>query len=215
MNIAIIGAGNVGKALGSTFARAGHSVVYAATSVDSSRKAAEAVGGTAAASALEAAQSAELVVIAVPYASAGREVASEIAAAVGGKIVIDVTNPIGADGGLATPAGTSAAEEFANWMPGARVVKAFNTLFAAVQGDSGALGVEVDALFATDDEAARATVGDLLKSLRFRPVYVGPLARARELEAMALLNIQLQMTAAGDWRTAFALIGAPKAALEY
>jgi predicted dinucleotide-binding enzyme len=75
--------------------------------------------------------------------------------------------------------------------------------------------VEVDALFATDDEAARATVGDLLKSLRFRPVYVGPLARARELEAMALLNIQLQMTAAGDWRTAFALIGAPKAALEY
>jgi predicted dinucleotide-binding enzyme len=101
------------------------------------------------------------------------------------------------------------------WLPGARNVKAFNTIFASVQGNPGSLGVEVDGLFATDDSAARATVGGLLKSLGFRPVNVGPLASARELEAMALLNIRLQMTAGGDWRTAFTLVGVPKAALDF
>ena len=72
----------------------------------------------------------------------------------------------------------------------------------------------IDALFAADDQGARDTVGDLLRSLGFRPVYVGPLARARELEAMAFLNIYLQMTAEGDWRTAFSLIGPPASSVD-
>jgi predicted dinucleotide-binding enzyme len=50
--------------------------------------------------------------------------------------------------------------------------------------------------------------------LGFRPVYVGPLARARELEAMAYMNIALQMSAEGDWRTSINLVGAPKMATE-
>ena len=213
MKIAIIGAGNVGKALGKSFVRAGHSVVYAATNADHSRQAAEAVGGTVAASAREAAEGADIVVLAVPYASAGRQVAAEIAPAVAGKIVIDVTNPLGADGGLATQGGVSAAEEFAKWLPGAHVVKAFNTLFASIQGDPRALGTEVDAFFATDDDAARTAAAALLKSLGFRPVNVGPLARARELEGMAFLNIHLQMSTGGDWRSAYVMVGAPAGAL--
>jgi len=214
MKITIIGAGNVGKALGSGFVRTGHSVVYASKSAETSRKAAEAVGGTAAGSIREAVHGADIVVLAVPYAAAAHEVGAEIGSTADGKIVIDATNPLSPDySGLATEGGPSGAEEFAKLMPGARVVKAFNTLFASVQGNPGAFGVELDAFFATDDEAARATVGDLLKSLGLRPVYVGPLARARELEALAFLNIQLQMTAGGDWRTAFVMVGAPKAAL--
>jgi 8-hydroxy-5-deazaflavin:NADPH oxidoreductase len=215
MKIAIIGAGNVGKALGATFARAGNSVIYAAASPDSSRKVAEDVGGTAAGTVREAAAEADMVVIAVPYASAGHQVAAEIAPVVSGKIVIDVTNPLKPDySGLATEGGPSGAENFAAWLPGARVVKAFNTLFASIQADPRSHGVEIDALFATDDSGARAAVGAFLRSLGFRPVYVGPLARARELEAMAFMNIQLQMNAEGDWRTSYSLLNPPKAAVE-
>jgi predicted dinucleotide-binding enzyme len=216
MKIAIIGTGNVGRALGASLSRAGNTVIFAASSPDSSRKAAEAVGGTFAGSVREAAERAEMVVIAVPYASAARQVATEIAPVVNGKMVIDATNPLKADySGLATEGGPSGAENFAAWLPGARVVKAFNTLFASVQADPKSHGVLIDALFATDDSGARAKVGELLRSLDFRPVYVGPLARARELEAMAFMNIQLQMSAEGDWRTSFSLVGAPKSSLEH
>jgi NADPH-dependent F420 reductase len=215
MRIAIIGTGNVGKALGATLARAGNSVIYAAASPDSSRKVAKEVGGAAAGSIREAAADADVVVIAVPYSSAGQQVASEIAPVVSGKIVIDVTNPLKPDfSGLATEGGPSGAENFAAWLPGARVVKAFNTLFASIQADPRSHGVEIDALFATDDQDARAKVGELLRSLGFRPVYVGPLARARELEAMAFMNIQLQMNAEGDWRTSYSLLCPPRAAVE-
>ena len=94
MKIAIVGAGKVGKALGASFVRAGYSVVYASTSVANSTKAAEAAGGTAAGSVREAAEGAEIVVIAVPYAAAARQVAMELAPVVGDKIVIDATNTL-------------------------------------------------------------------------------------------------------------------------
>lgn len=215
MKIAIMGAGNVGKALGSTFARAGHEIAYAARSQESSRAAAGTVGGTAAPSPAEAAQGADAILLAIPY-SAAEDVAAQIAGAVEGKIVIDATNPLKPDySGLATAAGPSAAENIASWLPGARVVKAFNTLFASVQADPGTHGVTVDALFATDDETARTQVAELLLSIGFRPVYVGALARARELEAIGFLNIQLQLVAQGDWRTAVTLVGAPDATVAH
>ena len=161
MKIAIIGAGNVGKALGGTLVKAGHSVSYSTRNAASSIAAAQATGGTAAGSIREAVQ--------------------------------------------------EAAEEFARWIPGARVVKAFNTIFASVQGNPRAHTQELDAFFATDNDRVRDTTAELIRSIGFRPVYVGPLARARELEAIASLNIQMQMSGGGDWRSAFVLIGAPKA----
>ncbi len=212
MKIAIIGAGNVGKALGSSFHRAGHDVTYAARDQKDSAAAAVSTGGSAATSIAQAARGAEIVVIAVPYVSAAREVAEAIAPEVRGKIVIDVTNPLKADySGLATEGGPSAAENFAAWLPGARLVKAFNTLFASVQADPTTLGVKIDALYATDDDTACIVVSDLLSSMGFRPVYVGPLARARELESIANLNIHLQIETKGDWRTSINLVGAPVA----
>ncbi len=216
MNIAIIGAGNVGKAVGASLGRAGHSIIYAANSQDSAYKASQALGGKgSAASVREAARLGDVVILAVPYAAV-QSVAADIAPVVMGKVVVDVTNPMKADGtGLVTEGGPSAAEMIASWMPGAHVVKAFNTLFARVQADPKAHGVELDGLFATDDEAARATVGEMLRSMGFRPVWVGTLARARELEAMGFLNILLQMATNGDWASSFTLVGAPKAALEH
>jgi predicted dinucleotide-binding enzyme len=140
-------------------------------------------------------------------------VADELRPIADGKVLIDVTNPLTPDySAVVTAGGPSAAEQIAERVPAAHVAKAFNTLFASVQADPRASGQPADALFATDDDDARATLFALLESLGFRPVDVGALARARELEAMAFLNISVQMRHGGDWTSAYVLTGAPRAA---
>ncbi len=209
MRIAIIGTGNVGQALGQSFVRAGHEVTYAAQNPDKTREVADTVGARAAGSVAEAARNADVVVLAVPYVAVDA-VANELGGAASGKTVVDVTNPLKPDfSGLATEGGPSAAEHIAGLLGDARVVKAFNTLFASVQADPAAHGVTLDALVAADDDAARREILDLARSIGFRPIDAGPLARAREMEALAWLNMQLQMAHGGDWRSAFVLVGAP------
>jgi predicted dinucleotide-binding enzyme len=213
MNIAIIGTGNVGSALGGSLVRAGHTVTFAARDAAKAAAVAKTAGATTAATALAAAAAADVVVLAVPYGSAAA-VAAEIAPAVAGKVVVDATNPLKADySGLATDGGPSGAEILAAALGGAKVVKAFNTLFAGVQGDPGVLGTTLDALYATDDEAAGHTVAQLAASIGFRPVLVGPLAAARELEALAWLNIRLQLISGGAWQTSYVLVAPPASAL--
>ena len=212
MKIAVIGTGNVGSALGGAFAKAGHEVTFAARD---GRKAAEVAGGTGAASIgiVPAVRDADEVVLAVLYAALD-EVTAEIAPVVYGKVVIDVTNPLAPDySGLANSGEASAAERAAEALPGAHVVKAFNTHFATVQADPTLHGTTLDALYAADDDTAAETVAQLASSIGFRPVRVGPLAAARELEALAWLNIRLQMLASGDWKSSFVLVDAPEQAL--
>jgi 8-hydroxy-5-deazaflavin:NADPH oxidoreductase len=211
--IAIIGTGNVGGALGTAAAKAGYDVVYAARDAARTRAVAEANGGTAVASAREAVSAADIVVLAIPYAAIPG-VAGEIAPVVAGKVVIDPTNPLKADhSGLATEGGPSGAEGVAVALPGARVVKGFNTVFAGNTADPTALGTRLDHLFATDDDVAKEAIGGLSSAIGFRPIHVGPLSAARELEAMAWLNIRLQMLNGGAWNTAYALLAPPPAAL--
>lgn len=211
MKLAIIGTGNVGRALGTSFVRAGHDVTFAARDADKTRQVAAELGARAATSARDAVDAADVVVLAVPYGALGA-LAGEIRDRVAGKVVVDVTNPIKADySGLALATG-SGAEQVAELLPEAHVVKAFNTLFATIQADPAALDTPLDALYATDDESARTTLAELLRSIGFRPVNVGALSAARELEALAWLNIRLQMTTGGDWRSSFVLVGAPIAA---
>jgi NADPH-dependent F420 reductase len=212
MKVAVIGTGNVGRALGTSLSRAGHDVTFAARDAAKTRHVADEVGARAATTAAEAVEVADVVVLAVPYAALGA-LAGEIRNHVAGKVVVDVTNPIKADySGPAVLAG-SGAEQVAELLPGARVAKAFNTLFATIQADPGTLDTPLDALYATDDESARATLTTLIRSIGFRPVHVGALSAARELEALAWLNIRLQMTTGGDWRSSFVLVGAPVAAV--
>lgn len=213
MNIAIIGTGNVGSALGGSLVRAGHSVTFAAR--DAARVAAVAanMGGSVAASPAVAAAGADVIVLAVPYGAAAG-VAAEIAGDAAGKVVVDTTNPVKPDySGLATGEGPSGAELIAGALPGASVVKALNTLFAGNQGNPDAHGTTLDALYATDDEAAGGTFAALASSIGFRPVKVGPLAAARELEALAWLNIRLQLLASGSWQTAYVLVAPPESAI--
>jgi predicted dinucleotide-binding enzyme len=208
VNISIIGSGNIAKALGASAIRAGHQVVIASRNTESAATTATEIGGTAAESVNDAVAAADVVIFAMP-ATAAAEVAREIAPVAAGKVVIDVTNPLKADmSGLFTD-GTSIAEQLAAILDGAKLVKGFNTLFGSVQANPDTHGSTLDALYATDDDTARETFAALATSLGFRPVHVGPLAAARELEAMALLNIRLQIVSNGYWQSSFVLVGAP------
>ena len=211
--IAIIGTGNVGGALGTALTGAGHQVTFAGRDQAKLAATAQTAGAAAGTSAAAAVAGADVVILAVPY-TAIDTVAAEIAGAVGGKVVIDATNPLKPDySGLSTIGGPSGAEHIAALLPSASVVKAFNTVFASIQGNSGAHGQVLDGLYATDDDAAAATTAGLLSDLGFRPVKVGSLAAATELEAMAWLNIRLQMLANGAWDSAYVLVSPPAAAV--
>jgi 8-hydroxy-5-deazaflavin:NADPH oxidoreductase len=206
MDIAIIGAGNVGKALGGSFIKAGHKVTFSASQPENAASAAAATGAVAAPSNAEAVAGSELVVLAVPY-PALPAILDEVGGGLRGKIVVDVTNPLRADYmGLATE-GTSAAEEIQAHAAGARVVKAFNTVFASRQADPQVDGQVADAFVAGDDAEAKKTVLDLAAAIGFRPIDAGALEMARALEAMALLNITLQLRDSLPWQSAWKLVG--------
>ena len=207
MKIAIIGAGNVGKALAGSATRAGHAVTVSSTSGESARAAAEQTGARAAASNRAAVEEAELVILAVPYAAVD-DVLASVGDAIVGKVVVDATNPIKPDySGLATGE-RSGAEEIQAKAPGARVVKAFNTAFAARQADPRvAGGLRVDGYVAADDDAAKATVLGLAEAIGFNPVDAGGLTMSRHLEGMAWLNISLQMQHGWAWQAGWKLVG--------
>ena len=206
MDIAIIGAGNVGKALAGAATRAGHSVVIAAKDPEHARAVAEQTGARAAATSREAAASADVIVLAVWYAVVD-DVLADIGDALAGKVVVDVTNPVTADYSDLAVEGTSAAEEIQGKAAAARVVKAFNTVFASLQTDPVIDGVPVDGLVAGDDEEAKGKVLELVRSLGMRPIDAGGLRMARALEQMALLNMGLQLRNGWSWQTAWKLAG--------
>jgi NADPH-dependent F420 reductase len=206
MKIAVIGAGNVGKALSGSFVRAGHDVTISSQHPDNARAAAAESGAKAAATNAEAIPDADVVVLAVPYGVLA-EVVDELGDALNGKVVVDVTNPLRPDyQGLAVE-GTSAAEQVRARVKGAKVVKAFNTALAARQADPVVDGTALDGYVAGDDEQAKATVLELARSIGFHPIDAGPLELARALEAMALLNIMLQIRNGWTWQTGWKLVG--------
>ena len=206
MDIAIIGAGNVGRALAKSALRTGHSVTVSSASGETSAALARETGAKAAESNRAAVDGADLVVLAVPY-MALVDVLDDIGPALAGKIVVDATNPLKPDySGLATE-GTSGAEQIQARIPSARVVKAFNTALAARQTDPKIGGVHLDGYVASDDEAAKAIVLELVKGMGFHPVDAGDLTMARALEALAFLNISLQLRHGWSWQAGWKLVG--------
>jgi NADPH-dependent F420 reductase len=209
MNIAIIGAGTVGRALATSFVRAGHPVTITSRDPEDAGSVATATGAVITASNGAAAAAADIVVLAIPFASVGA-VAAEIRDAVAGKVVVDVTNRMSfGAGGADIDTSTSNAEELAAFLPKAHVVKAFNTILASNQADPISDGIQLDGFVAGDDATAKASVLDLVESMGFNPVDVGPLSRARQLEGLAFLNIALNVAHAGTWQSGWKLVGAP------
>ena len=210
MDVAIIGAGNVGGALAQSFSRAGHSVTISSRTQEKTEAVAQESGASAASSNREAADRAEVVVLAIPY-EALDEVAGEIRDAVDGKVVIETTNRFNPnDPGLGID-GTSAAEQLQQKLPGARVVKAFNVVLGSRLAEPTVDGVEVDGLFAGDDQTAKEQVAELTRAVGLRPLDVGGLGAARALEALANLNMAFNMQKRLAWGTGWKLIGPTEA----
>ena len=208
MNVTIIGAGNMARGIATRLVAGGHSVAL----VGKDREKAEALaadlrkgqaGAKVAVADLDRALANPVIVLATPYAAA-KEFAVANAGRLAGKIVVDITNPLNATySGLATPPGISAAEEIAAFAPGARVVKAFNTVFAGPLAKGVQGGKPLQVLVAGDDAAAKATVIGLVTDGCLAAIDAGPLARARELEGVALLGITLQGTLGTGYQSAW------------
>ena len=196
MKIGILGAGNVGGALGRGWAKAGHEVFYGVREPgkpEVRQLVAEitAAGGKARAGTVaEAAAFGEVAVLTVPWKAAQQALAE--AGDLAGKVLLDAVNPLKADlSGLDTGSDTSAGEQVASWAPGARVVKIFNTTGANNMADPHYPEGQATLLYCGDDAAAKAVAGTLAADLGFDPVDAGPLASARLLEPFALLWISL------------------------
>ncbi|HEX2102486.1 MAG TPA: NAD(P)-binding domain-containing protein [Solirubrobacteraceae bacterium] len=175
MKIGIIGDGNVGSALQRGLSKAGHD--------------ARAVGNDPA-QVKETARQAEVLIVAVPFAAIDA-VARTVGGDVKGKVVIDVTNALNPDMTLAVGLTTSGAEELQKKLPGARVVKAFNTVYAQHMDSGKVKGEQLTVLAAGDDADAKKTVIELARGIGFDAVDAGPLQSARLLEPLALQNILL------------------------
>jgi predicted dinucleotide-binding enzyme len=176
MKIGIIGKGNVGTAIGTGLTLKGHKIKFG------HRDPKEPVA--------DAAKWGDVIILAVPYESV-TDAARAIGTIADGKVLLDVTNAVGDNMNLVIGFSTSAAEELQKKMPKARVVKAFNTVFAQNQS-TGRIGDEQLTLFiAGDDVKAKQAIMQLGRDIGFDPVDAGPLISARYLEPMAMLLINL------------------------
>jgi 8-hydroxy-5-deazaflavin:NADPH oxidoreductase len=184
MRIGIIGAGNVGQALGKASVRAGHTVTITASHADEAGHVAEELGATAARSNADAIADADVVILAVPF-DAVQGIADELGSGLDGKVLVDVSNRFSPE----QLDGTSNAE--------------------LIQGKADPVidNIQLDGFIAGDDGAAKQRVLEFVASLGFRSIDTGPLAMARALEGMGMLNISLNMTNNWPWQTGWKLLG--------
>jgi NADPH-dependent F420 reductase len=209
MKVAIIGSGNVGKALASSAKKAGHAVTLSSRHPENAQAAAKAIGAQAAGSNREAVNGADLVVLAVP-ADKVDEVVGALAPELDGKVIIDVSNKVDMKDPGKSLDGASMAEQLQKRVPKAHVMKAFNYAFASRMADPGVNGTRLDGFVAGDDDAAKKDTLEFVKSIGFRPVDAGPLVMARALEHMAVLNIMLQVRNNWPWQNGWKLAGPPE-----
>lgn len=193
MKITIIGAGNMGRGIGTRFVAGGHEVEIVDRDPAEAAKLAQELGSAATVAGPDA-PFGEVVVFAVYYPGI-KDAVAEHAGRLEGAVVVDITNPLDTQtwDRLATPPGTSSAEEVQRLVPpGTPVVKAFNTTFGGTLLSGEVAGQQLDVLIAGDDDAAKQKVAQLVTDGGLRPIDVGPLARAQQLEQLGFLHISLQ-----------------------
>ncbi len=189
-SISIIGVGNMASALVGRALAGGNTVEIIGRDPAKAKALAAALGATVGTAGT--APAGDIVIVAVPYASAAA-VVSEYGDALHGKVIVDITNPVTPDfTGFVTPDGSSGAQEIAKAAPaGAHVVKAFNTLPCDVLAAGSVEGRPVDVFIAGDDAQAKARVSAFIESLGMRPMDAGQLPMARALENATLLQLGL------------------------
>lgn len=155
---------------------------------------------------VEAGWEADIIILAVPF-EAEKEVAARIKEVANQKIVISIANPLNQSyDGLLTAPDTSAAEELQKLLPNSKVIKAFNTTFAADFSTPVIDGKQADAFIAGADEDALQIVSELVSTAGFRPIIAGDLRVSRTLENMQLLLIQLGMKYNYNWHAGWKIL---------
>jgi predicted dinucleotide-binding enzyme len=210
-DITIIGSGNMARAIGLRAVAAGRSLQILDRYPDNAAKLAAELGAETASGGLGDLPQGDMVVLAL-YFEPAKEVATHYGDTLSGKTVIEISNPVNMETGdsLVVEPGTSAAEEVAKLLPGAQVVKAFNTTFAGPLAKGSVNGTQLDVFIASDSEPARNAVAAFAAKAGLRPLQVGALRHARELEGMQLLVIGLQLNPAYEsfnWGTALNIVG--------
>ncbi|WP_309124665.1 NADPH-dependent F420 reductase [Arthrobacter sp.] len=185
----IFGKGNMGGAIAGVVAAGGSSVEH----IDTSSNGATVNG--------------DVVVLAVPY-PALKDIVAQYGEQLAGKIVVDITNPLNFEtfDSLVVPAESSAAAELASALPSSKVLKAFNTNFAATLGSKSVGQNQTTVFIAGDDTEAKNTLADAVKAGGVDAVDAGSLARARELEGLGFLQLTLAAGEKTQWTTGFALV---------
>jgi NADPH-dependent F420 reductase len=205
--IAIIGAtGNMGSAISKSLSKGNYRLLLKASNQDELESLVNEIKSTTPSADVEgiacpadASWEADIIIAAVPY-SAEKDVAEKIREVANQKIVISIANPLNETyDGLVTAPDTSAAEELQKLLPNSKVVKAFNTTFAADFSTPVIDGKQVDAFIAGNDQEAVQTVSELVSTVGFKPLITGDLSVSKTLERMQLLLIQLGMKYNYNW----------------
>ena len=206
MDITIIGTGNMARGIATRSLAGGNRVTLLGTTTEKAQALAGELTGDVRGGQVGDPLTGDVVVLAVWYQAVG-DVLDRYEGELDGKVVVDITNPVDPDtyAPLSIEAG-SVAQEIAARVPGAKVVKAFNTTFAGtlVEGEIG--GEELDLLLASDDDEAKTAVSRLATDGGMRPIDAGPLALAHHLEALGYLNMAIQPTLGTNYGSAFKVL---------
>ncbi|MBA3853446.1 MAG: NADP oxidoreductase [Gemmatimonas sp.] len=207
MKILIVGSGNMGRGIATRAIAGKHSVTLHDEDGGKVQALAKELGVSVAADIRDAVSSSDVVIMAAPY-EGNVAIARALGPVLGGKIVVEISNPLNDTySDLVTAPGTSAAETIQAMLPkSAKLVKAFNTTFAGTLVAGQVAGQALDVFIAGDDDAAKATVAEFVAAGGLTPIDVGALHRARQLEAMALLGITLQFRLNTGFGTAWRLV---------
>jgi len=214
MNITIIGAGNMGRGIGTRAVAGGHSVTFVDSNPETAEQAATDVkasaknGARVSTASLGNAELGDVVVFAVWYGT-NIDLAKQLGDKLAGKVVVDIANPLNSTyDGLATAPDSSSAEDLAKAIAnGAKVVKAFNTTYAGTLLAGQVAGQPLDVFIAGDDADAKSKIAQIVTDGGMRPVDAGPLSRARQIEGMQLLHIVTQGTLGTNWGSALKILG--------
>ena len=206
MDITIIGTGNMARGIATRALEGGHGVTLLGTEQAKAEALAQELPGGARAGEVGDQLSDQVVVLAVWY-QAVPAVLARYGDQLDGKVVVDITNPVDLDSyaPLTVEAG-SVAQEIANTVPGAKVVKAFNTTFAGTLLEGEVAGTPLDVFLAGDDDDAKRAVAQLATDGGLRAVDVGPLALAHQLEGAGYLNMAVQPALGTNYGSALKVV---------
>jgi predicted dinucleotide-binding enzyme len=187
-HLSIIGTGNMGQAIAGLAGKGGHTV--------------QLLGEQDA----DVAVTGDIVVLAVPYPAVS-DVIARRGESLAGKTVVDVTNPLNFEtfDSLVVPTDSSATAEIAAALPRSRVLKAFNTTFAATLAAGSVGSLTTTVLIAGDDADAKTQLTGVITSGGIKAVDAGSLDRARELEAIGFLQLTLAVNEKVSWTGGFGI----------